>query len=88
MLCWKAFFTWTHFKQEFVASKFNPVELRSHRSSNSSAQNQKTNSSKGLQARTTGQPEDLRFTQAKEEFKIEAVASSTEPEQVRCLLRT
>ena len=70
-----------------VASKFNPVELRSHRSSNSSAQNQKTNSSKGLKVRTKGLPEDLKFTQCKE-FEIEALASSTEAEQVRCLLRT
>lgn len=70
-----------------MTSKFNPVEVRSQSSSNSSAQNQKTNSSKGLKLRTKGPPEELKFTQCKEEFEIETVASSTEAEQVRCLLR-
>lgn len=64
------------------------MELGSHRSSNSSVQNQKTNSSKGVKVRTKGLPEDLKFTQCKEEFEIEAIASSAEAEQVRCLLRT
>lgn len=55
---------------------FLPAGLGSHRSSKSSAQNQQTNSSEGLQVRTGGLPEELKFTQCKEEFEIKAVASS------------
>lgn len=56
------------FKWEFVAFKFNLVGLRAHRSSNSSMQNRKTNSSKGLRVRTRGLPEALKFTERKEEL--------------------
>lgn len=56
------------FKWEFVAFKFNLVEPRAHRSSNSSTQNRKTNSSKGLRVRTRGRPEALKFTERKEEL--------------------
>lgn len=56
------------FKWEFVAFKFNLVELRAHRSSNSSMQNRKTNSSKGLRVRTRGLLEALKFTEHKEEL--------------------